>query len=211
VILTLHHGTAALIAIDDDATGGEAAALHPDERARARSLTPARRRDWVAGRLALRAALAAAGHRCDAPVLADDRGAPILPPGVRGSISHKRGTAVGLVAVGGDDRIGVDLELRAPPRVDLAPRILTDDERRDLARLDDAARGVAVTLRFALKEAVYKAIDPFVRRYVGFREVAVWPDDTGAARVVSALPLDIDAAWTVVGELVVCSASARPR
>jgi phosphopantetheine--protein transferase-like protein len=230
LILRVAHGTAAAVAIDDPAEPrpvalpGHAAialddalaALHAEERARARHLAPLRRRDWVAGRLALRAALDAAGLACDAPVLADDRGAPVLPAGVRGSISHKRGVAVAIAAAGIDDeRIGVDVEQLAAPRVDIGARILTEAERAALAAEPDDARGLAVTLRFAIKEAIYKAVDPFVRRYVGFREVAVWPDDGGGARVEvepdAALPLAIEAAWTRVGALVVCTARARRR
>jgi 4'-phosphopantetheinyl transferase EntD len=193
----------------DEALG----ALLPAEQARAAELSPLRRRDWVAGRLALRSALARAGLACDEPVLADDRGAPVLPAGVDGSVSHKRGLAVALAAARGDGRVGVDVELLAAPRLDIAPRVLTEDERRAIAGLDPIARGRAVTLRFSIKEAVYKAVDPFVRRYVGFREVAVWPADDGTARVDvvpgADLPLAIEASWVTVGDLVICTARAR--
>jgi 4'-phosphopantetheinyl transferase EntD len=227
---TLRHGVAAAVEVagEGEAAGpprlaGRApralaealAGLHAEERVHAATLAPARRRDWVAGRLALRTALAGAGLACEAAVLADDRGAPALPAGLCGSISHKRGLAVALVAPGGGARIGVDLEQWAPPRLDLASRVLTDAERAALAGLDEAARGLAVVLRFALKEAVYKAIDPLVRRYVGFREVAVWPDDVGGARVevvagAGDLPRDVEAAWLRVDELLLCTARAIP-
>ena len=116
-------------------------------------------------------------------ILPDDRGAPTLPPGWVGSISHKRGLAVALAAPArAGERIGVDVEVRRPPRLDLAPRILTEAERAAIADLEPHARGLAVALRFSLKEAIYKSIDPFLRRYVGFREVAVFPED-GVARV----------------------------
>lgn len=223
LVLELPHGVAAAVAVGDgdvsvpgrgvvsleEALG----ALLPEEQARAAALSPLRQRDWVAGRLALRAALDRAGLACAEPVLADDRGAPVLPAGVDGSVSHKRGLAVALAAPRGDARVGVDVELLAAPRLDIAPRILTDVERRAIADLDPIARGRAVTLRFSIKEAVYKAVDPFVRRYVGFREVAVWPSDDGTARVDvvpgADLPLAIDASWVVVGDLVICSARAR--
>jgi phosphopantetheine--protein transferase-like protein len=225
LLLALPHGLAAAVAVGEGElpVPGRAvipledalAALLPEEQARAAELAPVRRRDWVAGRLALRAALAGAGLACDRPVLADDRGAPVLPEGLDGSVSHKRGLAVALAAARGPHRVGVDVELLVAPRLDLAPRVLTADERAAVAALDPAARGRAVTLRFSIKEAIYKAIDPFVRRYVGFREVAVWPEESGAVRVEvvagADLPLEIEAAWTAVGELVVCSARARGR
>ncbi len=238
--LTLGHGHAVIVAVVEPEVGPGAlvvpgrapvaldaalAALCEDERAHAAALPPVRRRDWVAGRWALHAALARAGAPVAGPVLADDRGAPVLPAPLRGSVSHKRGVAVALAArdeavAGGDARgarVGVDVEVLAPSRLDLSRRVLTDAEREAVAGLDARARGVAVALRFSLKEAVYKAIDPFVRRYVGFREVAVWPGDggDGVARVEIApgggadLPRDIEAGWVEVGELVIATARAR--
>jgi len=225
VILTLEHGVVAAVAVsaDDDPravrlpedppVGLEEAltSLHPDERAVAAQLGAVRRRDWVAGRLALRAALHHAGGGADAPILADDRGAPVLPTGALGSVSHKRGLAVAIAAAGVDHRVGVDVELAAGSRIDLGPRVLTDPERVALAGLDAAARARAVILRFALKEAVYKAIDPYVRRYVGFREVTVWPAD-GRATVeplTADLPRHVEATWLEVGDLIIATARAR--
>ena len=66
---------------------------------------------------------------------------------------------------------------------------------------------------FALKEAVYKAIDPFLRRHVGFLEVAVWPAADGHA-VVEAAPawgLEVEAWWQRRGDHVLCTARARRR
>jgi len=226
MILELDHGTVAAVAVSDEIDDARAvrvpdhaavtladalARLHPDEQALAATLATVRRRDWVAGRLALRAALDRTVASSAAPILADDRGAPILPTGAVGSVSHKRGLAVALATSGVDHRVGVDVELAAGSRLDLGPRVLTDPERAALAHLDPAARARAVILRFALKEAIYKAIDPFVRRYVGFRELTVWPS-SGRATVephASDLHLHIEAAWLEVGEVVIATARAH--
>jgi enterobactin synthetase component D len=72
--------------------------LHPDEAAFARTLSPVRRAGWVGGRVALRAALAAVGVDAAAPLLTTPRGAPILPAGAVGSVSHKSDLAVALAA-----------------------------------------------------------------------------------------------------------------
>lgn len=226
MIVELDHGVVAAVAVTDDADDDRAirlpdavavpldealGSLHPDEREVASRLAAVRRRDWVAGRLALRAALQRTVASAHAPILADDRGAPVLPTGALGSVSHKRGLAVALAASGVDHRVGVDVELAAGSRLDLGPRVLTDPERAALAHLDPAARARAVILRFALKEAIYKAIDPFVRRYVGFREITVWPAD-GRARVerhAADLPTSIEAAWMTVGDLLIATARAH--
>ena len=52
---------------------------------------------------------------------------------------------------------------------------------------------------FAIKEAIYKAIDPIVRRYVGFTEVELDVEDDGSVRVtvldLARLPVDVEAWW----------------
>jgi 4'-phosphopantetheinyl transferase EntD len=200
--LALPHGACVIVELDE--VDAALAALAPAEQQRAAQLGPVRRREFVAGRTALHLALGDA-----APILSDDRGAPILPPGWVGSISHKGSpdgaVAAALVAPAGTGHIGVDLELAAPPRTDIARRILTP---REQAALPD--RGRAVTLRFAIKEAIYKAIDPYVRRYVGFTEVEL--ELTGdAARVTTELPYAIEATWREHAGHWLATARAVPR
>jgi phosphopantetheine--protein transferase-like protein len=141
-----------------------------------------------------------------------------MPDGVLGSVSHKRRLAVALASTPSDAirTLGVDVEEtpdeRDLERPDLAPKILTPLERHELAPLaaDDAlAYRLAVRLRFALKEAVYKAIDPHVQRYVRFQEVEVFPGAAGAVAVRLALPefagrhITVQAYWTSLeGHLV---------
>ena len=136
----------------------------------------------VLGRAAMRAALAMP----DADIPSDDRGAPCLPAGWLGSISHKQGRAAALVAPddGAGARIGIDLEHAVAPRQPIERRILQPRERFSDRR--------EVSLYFAVKEAIYKAIDPFLRRYVGFTEVEVSLADR---RVITELPVDVDIWW----------------
>src|SRR6185503_7008394 len=129
-----------------------------------------------------RAALCdALGFVADIP--RDDRGAPVMPPGWLGSASNKAELSAALVARddGSGLRIGVDLEHAREPRMPIERRVLT---ARELAALADRRD---VTRTFAIKEAIYKAIDPFVRRYVGFLEVELaFAGD--ACTVATALP-----------------------
>jgi 4'-phosphopantetheinyl transferase EntD len=186
------------VAIDDH--DAALAVLPPAEQHRARELSGARRRDYVAGRTALHLALATTE-----PILSDERGAPVLPPGWVGSVSHKGALAAALVSPVGRGHIGVDLERTGPLRQDIARRILTV---REQAALPD--RDAAVTLRFAIKEAIYKAVDPYVRRYVGFTEVEL--DITGdAVTVTTALPLAIEAAFCSHAGHWLATARAAPR
>jgi 4'-phosphopantetheinyl transferase EntD len=215
----------------------------------------ARRASLLAGRRALRAALQGAlpapGPAEHTPaaawatlaIPATPRGAPALPAGVTGSISHKRlatapdhpsgaprGRAIAIAAVGTQQTVGVDLEVRPTAaelgRPDIAPRILTAHEMATLLAGDALQRREAVLLAFALKEAVYKAIDPVVQRYVGFTEVEIDPDrpadfyqgaDAGlvTVRVLVADPaahtLQLRASWQRDAHWIIALACATPR
>jgi 4'-phosphopantetheinyl transferase EntD len=209
----LAHGQVVAIAVAEPDLAA-LAELHPDEAALAQTMSPIRKAEWVAGRRALRQALGGIAP-ATAAIGADDRGAPRVPVGAVGSISHKRALAVALAAPASGWTVGIDLELPAPRKLDIAPRVLTPAELAAIAAHDAAARARAVLLAFALKEAVYKAIDPHLRRYVGFQEVAVWPaagDTGGDARVAPLAPwgLEVEAAWAEVDGYLVCTARARP-
>ena len=205
--LTLAHGACVVVELADEAAAR--AHLPPAEQQRALELAPVRRAEYTAGRTALHVALAAAqgqlpgvsaGDRSaivrapvpfagGAPILSDDRGAPILPSGWRGSVSHKGSLAAALIAPAGAGHIGIDLERAVSPRGDIGRRILTP---REQAALPD--RGRSVTLRFAIKEAIYKALDPHLRRYIGFTEVELdITDDT--VLVTTDLPFAVEATW----------------
>jgi enterobactin synthetase component D len=186
-VLETPHGRCVIIALGDHPLVGEEATL-------AATLGPVRRRELASGRNALRVALADLGVT-DAPaILANDRGAPVLPPGFVGSISHKAERAAALVAPAGQGFVGVDIELAAPSRLAIERRILTPREQTLVS-------GREVTLFFSIKEAIYKAIDPIVRRYVGFTEVELDVRSDGSVAVTvldtSRLPVEIEASWRV--------------
>ena len=158
--------------------------LHPKEAAFAQTLPEARRAGWVGGRVALRAALARVsegGIEVPGPILATPRGAPLLPTGVVGSVSHKRSIAVALAAREPSPRatVGIDVEELRPLRVDVASRVLTPEERAALPAAGPA-RDAAVLLAFSAKEAIYKALDPWVHRFVAFEEATVARAPDGA-------------------------------
>jgi 4'-phosphopantetheinyl transferase EntD len=185
------------------------ASLPVHERALAERVPPGRRPSWVAGRVALRKAAGEVGHPLEA-ILATTRGAPALPDAVAGSISHKRDIALGLAvprAVPGL-QVGVDLERDAPPRIDISHRVLTDAEAARMAALDEPLRGHTVMLHLSAKESVYKAVDPVVGRYVGFKEAELSFEGDGTIRVALSLtqgegPFRVSGWWTVGDGLIV--------
>jgi enterobactin synthetase component D len=178
------------VALPDDADVAAVAALVarlvPDEQAFARGLPPARRATWAGGRVALRTALAEVGAGEGTPILTTPRGAPVLPPGFAGSISHKRTLAVALAAradARAPKTLGIDVELDVAPRVDISRRVLVDAERARLAALaSPEARVRELMLTFAAKEAIYKALDPWLARFIAFGEVEIARAPDGALR-----------------------------
>ena len=168
------HGRIAIVELDDEA--GALARLPEPERARAAQLSPTKRREHVAGRTALHQLIG------ETVIAVSDRGAPIAD-GWTCSISHKGAHAVAIAAPAGAGFVGIDLEHARAPRVDIGRRILTPRE--------PPVTGAALTRVFAIKEAIYKAVDPIVRRYVKFTEVELVADT-----VATALPAAIDV-WCV--------------
>jgi phosphopantetheine--protein transferase-like protein len=162
------------------------AQLPPAEAALARTLGGFRQPQFVGGRIALRRACEQLGVR-PAAILTDDRGAPILPPGIAGSVSHKRNLAIGMASSDAHGTVGVDIEDYEPARLGIAEHVLVPEELEAIRDLPEPRRWIALLVRFSVKESIYKALDRHVRRYVGFHEAIVHPDLQGGAEVRLAL------------------------
>jgi 4'-phosphopantetheinyl transferase EntD len=213
----MRHGVLAAVHLPDgpDPVAGSVLAQLPDaEAAHARTLSGWRQPQFVGGRLALRAAARQLGVALPA-VLPDDRGAPTMPAPLVASVSHKVALAVALVARAGDHRIGVDLEEYRPPRPSIESAVLRPEEIEAVAGLPAERRWIATLQRFSVKEAVYKALDPFLRRYIGFHEASVQVDLDGQALVALHLPagdgsFHVDARTAWVHGRIVSSVRIRP-
>ncbi len=74
------------------------------------------------------------------------------------------------------------------------------------------ARWRAVVTRFSIKEAMYKAVDPFVRRYVGFKEAEVELGPPARARFClehGEGPFLVEATWAELDGLILSTARVR--
>jgi len=191
------------------------ARLPAEEAEYARSLRAYRQVSFVGGRLALRTACVQLGDE-PPPILPDDLGAPRLPEPFSGSISHKRTLAVGMVGQARNGTLGVDLEEYAPQRLNIATAILTDAEIETIEQLPENRRWIALLTRFSIKESIYKALNPHVRRYIDFKEAEVTPDLEGAATVRLRLanregPFAIEARYEWFQGRLLTSVRARPQ
>jgi enterobactin synthetase component D len=200
--------------------------LPPEEIDFLASLGPVRRPTWLAGRIAMHAALLDLGLD-SGPILSTQRGAPELPAGVTGSISHKRTLAVALAARQQDSlSLGVDIEpIPAIPasltepnwdnRPDISSRVMTPPELAILATVPDSLRRREIVLHFSIKEALYKAINPLIGRYVSFQEATVLPASDGSVAVTLNLtkhegPFLVEARWSEIDGHLLTTAAVRP-
>ena len=220
----LPHGSCVAVRVPnrlDDLLGLDE--LHPAELAHAETLRAPRQLSFVGGRLAMRRALREAGSSADAhPVMPGSTGAPALPPGIVGSISHTDGLAAALLArrseCGGEAcAVGIDVELasRVPNRR-ISDRVLAPEEREHWRALSLGLPAPAeLLLRFSLKEALYKALHPLVRSPIRWHAVRVRPRrgggcdvELGALEEEAGARIAAHAAWSREDEHFVTTARA---
>lgn len=148
------------------------APLLPEEQAAVTRAVPKRRREFALGRMALRAAIAAAGHELAAarPIAARPDRQPDLPAGLRASLSHSGDYCIAIAAPPGGASVGVDLEP--------CDRRIPDGLAQTVMPFRQRGRDVPL-LAFCAKEAMFKAQFPLTGRMLDFREV---PAVIGPAR-----------------------------
>jgi 4'-phosphopantetheinyl transferase EntD len=152
-------------------TGDPDVTLFPEEAALIEGAVPSRRREFATGRHCARLALA----RLDVPATAittGDRGQPLWPNGIVGSITHCAGYRA--AAAARRDRlraVGIDAEPHRPLPTEVTDMVLLPEEQADLARL--AAADPAVhwpAIAFSAKESLYKAWFTLTERWLGFHD-----------------------------------------
>ena len=199
------------------APGQEWALLAEEERRLVPGAGERRRDDWATGRLLAHAALAELDR--DVPVLRrGDRGEPLWPASVVGSITHCDGYAACAVTHGGDVRaLGIDVE----PSLPLPPGVLnvvaSPAERRHLTDLADQDASVPWDrLLFCAKEACYKVWFPLERRWLGFDDVTVHLARDGSFEVIldavarTSLPARLRGRWGERDGVVAAGMHWRP-
>ena len=155
--------------------------LLPAERDAVARAVPERVAEYTTGRHLARTALARFGVPPVAIPTGGDR-APVWPAGFVGSVTHCPGYRAAAVARSSDlAALGIDAEPDVPLPAGTLEVVASDAERAALAALPPGPAWDR--LLFSVKEAVFKAWHPLMRRWLGFEEADVRPHPDGTATV----------------------------
>ena len=153
--------------------------VHADEWQLVANASLKRQREFTCGRYYAHQLLIAAGYG-DCFVDRDDKGCPIWPDGVIGSISHTNDYCVAVLSANtATAALGVDLEECGRMKESLWPRLFTDQEIQQIRAVRSPAESMRLAaIIFSAKEAFYKCDYPLNGRSYDFREVEVTVNDT---------------------------------
>jgi 4'-phosphopantetheinyl transferase EntD len=190
------------------------ARLFPAEEALVERAVDKRRREFTTVRTLARQALGRLGYP-PAPILRGERGAPVWPEGVVGSMTHCVGYRCAAVAPAAALRsVGIDAEPNEPVPDGVLGAVSDEGERRELARLAAEAPQVSWDrLLFSAKESVYKTWFPMTRRWLDFSEARVTPhlDGTFTATLLVPGPVPgFEGRWLARDGLVVTAIAVAP-
>ena len=187
-------------------------ALDPAERNLVAGAVDARKAEFGDARwCAHRAIEELTGRPSARPILRGERGMPLWPNQITGSMTHTRGFRAAVVAPRLLVRsIGVDAEVAEPLPEGVLESIASP---RELATLGSAGLACADRLLFCAKEATYKAWYPLTGRWLGFEDadIDLRPDSTFVSYIlVRPTPVHfIEGHWTVENGYVIATAVVR--
>ncbi|MFE9256489.1 4'-phosphopantetheinyl transferase [Streptomyces sp. NPDC006879] len=172
---------------------------HPQETAHVARAMAARRTEFITGRHCAREAVRALGLD-PVPIPKGERGAPVWPAEVVGSITHCKGYRAAAVAHRADvPTIGVDAEPDEPLPEGVLDVISLPREREMLSALSARPGVTWDRLLFSAKESVYKAWFPLTGQWLDFSEAEVTLDPaakTFSARLLVPGPVVGGARWS---------------
>ncbi|MET8810509.1 4'-phosphopantetheinyl transferase superfamily protein [Streptomyces sp. NPDC004549] len=174
---------------------------HPQEMVHVASALPQRRAEFITGRHCARQALQVLGVKV-VPIPKGERGAPVWPAGVIGSITHCAGYRGAAVALRGDvPALGVDAEPNEPLPEGVLRTIGLPSEHTMLSALSADRRIAWDRLLFSAKESVYKAWFPLTGMWLDFldAELTIDADAFGfSARLLVPGPVVDGVRWSTL-------------
>lgn len=145
---------------------------HPQEESLIAKAVEKRRREFIGARHCARLAMADLGAE-PAPILRGDKGSPVWPRGIVGSLTHCDGYRAAVLGYAMQVRsIGIDAEPNGPLPDGVLDAVSLPQEREWLATVDPAVVHWD-RLLFCAKEATYKAWFPLTGRWLGFEDAHI--------------------------------------
>ena len=154
--------------------------LHPLEKALVAHSVDIRKAEFGDARWCAHQALSQLGRDKGEPILRGERGMPLWPSSVSGSLTHTDGFRAAVVAPRLLVRsMGLDAEPAEPLPKDVLGSIARVGELPQLKRLEDMGIECADRLLFCAKDATYKAWFPLTHRWLGFEQAEIDLRDDG--------------------------------
>lgn len=148
--------------------------LHPLEQSLVSHSVDIRKAEFGDARWCAHRALAELGYDGGEPILRGERGVPLWPAGVCGSMTHTSGFRAAVVAPRLLVRaMGLDAEPAEPLPPEVLGSIARPGEMAQLKRLRGNGVTAADRLLFCAKEATYKAWFPMTHRWLGFEQAEI--------------------------------------
>ena len=165
--------------IETRATAVDASFLSVVERTYLKSVSQNRKREYIAGRFCAREAMESANISPE-HILIGEKGEPIWPSNIVGSITHSHGYAAAAVARKSDIvSLGLDAEIDEPLSSRVLRRISNVQEQEWVENVGGTLVQHPGKVLFSAKEATYKAWYPITQEWLGFKEVLINFHDQG--------------------------------
>ncbi|NLP38436.1 MAG: 4'-phosphopantetheinyl transferase superfamily protein [Corynebacterium pollutisoli] len=148
--------------------------LHPLEQALVSHSVDVRKAEFGDARWCAHQALRDLGEWDNEPILRGERGMPLWPQDITGSMTHTEGFRAAVVAPRTHVRsMGLDAEPADPLPREVIGSIARPGEMPQLERLRNEGIECADRLLFCAKEATYKAWFPMTHRWLGFEDAEI--------------------------------------
>ena len=163
-----------------------------------------RQAEFLAGRYAAAMSLRLLGYECNSIPVGEHK-APQWPDGVKASISHSDSVAVCLATSTFEyNFVGIDVESIVSSQVcnQIKHQIITETESVNLSatKISDEC---ALTIAFSAKEALFKAVYPYVKCYLDFKSSIIEKLNSSSVALKLALPKGCSCTC-IDGELIHC-------
>ena len=148
--------------------------LHPLEQALVSHSVDVRKAEFGDARWCAHQALRDLGEWDNEPILRGERGMPLWPQDITGSMTHTEGFRAAVVAPRTHVRsMGLDAEPADPLPREVIGSIARPGEMPQLERLRNEGIECADRLLFCANEATYKAWFPMTHRWLGFEDAEI--------------------------------------